>query len=93
MKNFPITLATDPGHAEKQSLAVRRLTDPAFRKTHDEILRLLALPRCMSCTESSNVGLSHAVDSANFSPSPETLARLEKAIEGDKEWNPHHWTA
>lgn len=56
-----------------------------------EIARLLEAPRCQSCTESSNVALTHAIDSASMKPSPESLIRLIREIEGDKEWNPHFW--
>ena len=56
-----------------------------------EIATLLALPRCRSCTQNSNVALSNAVDSVFFSPSPETLLRLKREIEADKVWNPYLW--
>lgn len=54
-----------------------------------QIAALFTIPRLNSCTESDNVALSHAVDSASFKPSPETLSRLVEQVRKDQEWNPH----
>ena len=54
---------------------------------------LLELPRCQSCTESSNVSLSHACDAAGLRPCRETLERLKKAIAADRAENPQLWNA
>ena len=55
-----------------------------------EILR--NAPRVKSCTESSNVSLSHATDSLFFNPSCANSAiRFVKAVDADRECNPHLW--
>jgi hypothetical protein len=74
-------------HAEKfndsrmQNLAMLR-----------DIQELLDLPRCQSCTQSSNIALANACDSAGLSPSKKSLERLKSAIANDKRENPHHWS-
>jgi hypothetical protein len=62
-----------------QALRAAKYTvaSPAF---HDQIKALLATPRCLACTQDTDIALSCAVDSAFFRPSAETLARLKKAL-------------